>query len=155
MIQRMDLVFRKVDKENIREMRFIAEADSRIPLEYDPTYIFNESSIETRLEFYKNLSDDDFFEVVVKANEIVAFHIVKKIPYPPNFHIGNIITSWVHPDYRGQGFLAKLKTNAESWAKKSKLIFMQTNVHKDNVRMLNINEKNGFESAFICMRKRL
>jgi len=151
----MSLIFRTVNKENIKEMRFIAETDSRIPVEYDPTYIFTESSIDTRLEFYQQLSDDDFFEVVSDGDEIVAFHIVKKIPYPPTFHVGNIITSWVHPDHRGQGLLSKLKANAVSWAKKSEMIFMQTNVHKNNQRMLDINEKNGFESAYINMRKRL
>lgn len=151
----MDLTFRAVDKENIKEMRFIAEADSRIPAEYDTAYIFNESSIDARLEFYKQLSDDDFFEIVARGNEVIAFHIVKKTPYPPNIQIGNIVTSWVRPDHRGQGLLAQLKARAEAWAKKSELVFIQTNVHVKNSRMLEINERQGFEAAYICMRKRL
>lgn len=151
----MSLTFRPVNKEDMSEMRFIAEADSRIPVEYDSTYIFSESSIDSRLEFYRQLSNDDFFEVVALDDAIVAFHIVKKTPYPPNFHIGNIITLWVHPDYRGKSLAAQLKTRAETWAKKSGMIFIQTNVHKNNKRMLKMNESNGYEDVYISMRKRL
>lgn len=97
------------DVLNLKDATLIAEADSRIPAEYDPAYIFNESSIDARLEFYKQLSDDDFFEIVARGNEVIAFHIVKKTPYPPNIQIGNIVTSWVRPGRRNQNWsLCKL-----------------------------------------------
>jgi hypothetical protein len=57
--------------------------------------------------------------------------------------IGNIITLWVQPNFRNQGLAPGLKSRAEDWAKKGRMIFMQTNVHKDNKRMLKINESNG------------
>lgn len=152
----MNLVYRPVNNDDINELRFIAEADSRIPLECDPSYTFNDSSIHTRLEFYKDkISNEDFFEVVADSDSIVAFHIVKKTPYPPNFFIGNIISLWVHPNYRKQGLAAQLKSRAESWSKQDGMIFMQTNVHKDNSRMLKMNEDNGYEATYINLRKRL
>lgn len=152
----MDLIFRSVNFDNIPELRFIADADSRIPLEYDATYTLDESSIDSRFEFYKEkISTDDFFEVVEDTQSIVAFHIVKKIPYPPNFFVGNIISLWVHPDYRKRGLAAQLKSRAEKWAKQVGMIFMQTNVHKYNSRMLKMNEANGYEPTYINLRKKL
>lgn len=139
----------------MNEMRFIAEVDCRIPLEYDPDHTFAKSSIDSRLEFYYQLAADDFFEVVAHDKTIVAFHIVKKGPYPPDFQVGNIITLWVHPNYRGQQLAFQLKSRAEHWARHSGLILMQTSVHKDNQRMLQLNEESGYELAYLNMRKKL
>jgi GNAT superfamily N-acetyltransferase len=146
---------RPVDKESIKEMRFIAEMDSRIPLEYDSTYIFDDSSIDFRLQYYSKLKPDDFFEVIEYNTSIVAFHIVSKFPYPPNFFAGNISTLWVHPDHRNKGLAKELKSKAETWAKDQKLIFIQTNVSVNNKRMLKINESNNYKPSFINMRKDL
>jgi GNAT superfamily N-acetyltransferase len=151
----MSLIFRNVNKTDISELRFIGEADARIPLAYDPNYKFAETAIDTRLDYYSQLATDDFFEVVVNGDAVVAFHIVKKMPFPPNLQIGNIVSLWGHPDYRGQGMAAKLKTKAEEWGKKGGLAFMQTNVHKNNQRMLEMNQGNGYESAYILLRKKL
>lgn len=136
-------------------MRFIAEADSRIPLEFDPSYTFTDASVDGRVEFYQQLKADDFFEVAILGTDVVAFHIVMKAPYPPNFFMGNIITLWVHPAHRGTGLAAKLKSAAETWARKSGCVFMQTNVHRNNQRMMNLNEANGYSPTYICMRKKL
>lgn len=151
----MSFVFRTANKDDLNEMRFIAEVDSRIPLEYDSAYTFAESSIYSRLDYYKQLTSDDFFEVVLSENLVVGFHIVKKIPYPPNFHVGSIISLWVQPEHRGQGLAALMKSNAEKWARASGMIFMQTNVHKNNKRMLDINQSNGYEPTYLNLRKKL
>lgn len=151
----MSFIFRPANKEDLSEMRFIADADSRIPLDYDPSYQFSESSIDSRLDYYKQLASDDFFEVVTTNGSLIAFHIVKKIPYPPNFLVGNIISLWVHPDFRSKGLASELKNRAEKWAKKNGMIFMQTNVHKNNSRMLKMNQSNGYETEYFHLRKRL
>lgn len=147
--------YRKPKKENIPEMRLIAQVDSRIPLEFDSRYEWSEASIQARLDYYKQISVDDFFEMVLDGDKMIGFHIVRKTSYPPNHYIGNIVSLWVHSDYRGQGIASELKKHAETWAKKLKLIFMQTSVHKNNKRMIEINEANGYETAYLNMRKRL
>lgn len=151
----MNVAFRPVNMNDAKEVRFIAEADARIPLEYDSSHTFAESSIDARLDYYNQLATDDFFEVAIADKSVVAFHIVKKIPYPPNFHVGSIISLWVHPDYRNKGLAAQLKTRAEQWAKDRGMIFMQTNVHKSNSRMLAMNQSNGYETVYINLRKKL
>ena len=146
-------LIRSVNKENLIEMRFIAEKDSQIPLEYDPLFIFNESSIDSRLEFYSKLKEDDFFEVVLINDLIIGFHIVMKISYPANLFSGNIITLWVHPDYRGKGIAKELKRRANGWAKSHNLYQIQTSVSKNNTRMLKINQLDGYEEVSVNLRK--
>lgn len=151
----MTYQFRAVNKNDLWEMRFIAEADSRIPLEFDPNYQFETSSIDARLDYYHKLKDDDFFQVVAFEGKIIGFHIVGKIPYPPNFQVGNIVTLWIAPEFRSQGLAAQLKQQAEAWAQTQGLIFLQTNVHKNNTRMLEMNSQNGYDVAYLHLRKRL
>lgn len=147
--------YRKPRTENLTEMRLIGQVDSRIPLEFDPHYEWAEASIEARLEYYKQMTDQDFFEIVTDGEKMIGFHIVRKTAYPPHHFIGNIVSLWVHSDYRHQGIASELKKRAEAWAKKLKLIFMQTSVHKNNKRMIEINEENGYATTYINMRKRL
>lgn len=147
--------FRPVNKVDQQEMRIIAEADSRIPLEFDPIYKYSEASIDQRLEYYKQLKDDDFFEVIEHNGEVIGFHMVKKVVLPPNPAGGNVLSLWVHPDHRGKGLAAKMKTNAEAWARQAGLAFLQTNVHTNNKRMMKINQSNGYELAYINLRKTL
>lgn len=136
-------------------MRLVAEADSRIPLAFDPAYQFNATSIDKRLEYYASYGDDDFFEVALEGETIVGFHAIRIIPYPPSFRAGNISTLWVAPSARATGIARHLKQLGEAWARKSGLIFLQTNVHVRNQRMLEINQDAGYETDYFHMRKRL
>ena len=137
----MTIAYRKVDRENLEELKFVAEEDSRIPLLYDPEYTWNDLSTLARLEFYKHqISDQDYFEVAVFNDKIVGFHIVKKVPYPPDLFAGIIITLWVSPQARGEGIGTSLKLRGEKWAKDLSLACLQTGVHPNNPQMLSINE---------------
>ena len=140
---------------NENETRFVAEADSRIPLEYDPDYTFTAASIDQRLKYYQAFKSEDFFEVALDGDRVVGFHAVHIIPYPPDLKVGNIATLWVDPDYSGKGIAAQLKARAEIWGREHKLAFLQTNVHTNNKKMLAINQAAGFETAYIHLRKRL
>ena len=149
----MDLIYRNINKDDLSEVRIIAEIDARIPLGFDTSYNFTEAAVDSRFEYLTSVPNEDFFEVVTSRGAIVGFHLVKKIPYTPNFLIGSIITLWVHPDFRNIGIASKLKSRAEMWARENGLIFMQTNVHESNTRMLKINQSNGYIPAYINLRK--
>jgi len=151
----MEVSYRRIDFGNEAESRFVAEADSRIPLEYDSHYTFTATSIDQRLKYYQEFKADDFFDVAVDGERVVGFHAVHIIPYPPDLRVGNIATLWVAPDYRKKGIGHQLKTRAEIWGREKKLAFLQTNVHTNNKTMLAINEAAGFETAYINLRKRL
>ncbi len=151
----MDVFYRRVNYENLCELKLIAEADARIPLSYDPRYIFAEASITARLVFYKELTEDDFFEVAETGNAVVGFHVIRRIPYPPNLYVGSVISLWVHPEFRLQGIARNLKVRGEHWARSKGLVFLQTHVHVDNMRMLEVNRTNGYEVAYLNLRKPL
>jgi GNAT superfamily N-acetyltransferase len=147
--------FRRADLMSEAEMNFIAEMDSRIPLEYDSSYKFSESSIPERREYYEKFTAEDFFEVAVMDGKVVGFHLAHIIPYPGDVFIGNVATLWVDPACRGQGIAGELKARAEAWGREHRLVFLQTNVHRNNQRMLAINESLGFEVSYLNLRKRL
>ncbi|MFN8369063.1 MAG: hypothetical protein U0T83_00390 [Bacteriovoracaceae bacterium] len=48
-----------------------------------------------------------------------------------------------------------LKKNGENWARSKKLCHLDTSTHIKNVRMLEINQKQGFEILTYNMRKKL
>jgi GNAT superfamily N-acetyltransferase len=149
------LQYQRADFSNVTEMRFIAEADSRIPLEYDSHYTFTDASIDQRLKYYQDFKADDFFDVALDGSRVVGFHAVHIIPYPPDLSVGNIATLWVDPDYRKKGIAKQLKGRAENWGREKKLVFLQTNVHTNNKKMMAINQAAGFDTAYIHLRKRL
>lgn len=151
----MNLTYRKLDRINPAELRFVAEQDSKIPLQYDSEYSWNDKSIDNRLDYYKRISDDDFFEVAELDRKIIGFHLIHKAPYPPEFQIGIIATLWVDPNFRGKGIGSELKARGEKWARDRKLKFLQTGVHPSNVAMLDINKKSGFEIVQYSLRKKL
>lgn len=138
-------------------MIFVAEADSRIPLEFDPTLLWNPDSIAHRLDWYhKNIGEPDFFEVALEnSQKIVGFHIIRRIPFPPNLFAGTIVSLWVDPAVRGRGIARALKMRGEDWARSIGLDNLQTAVHRNNQTMLKINQKSGFLETQILMRKYL
>jgi GNAT superfamily N-acetyltransferase len=148
--------YRNINKDNADELKFVAEQDSRIPLQYDPSFPWNEDSITGRLNYFsKEIKDDDFFEVAVLENKVVGFHVVKKVPYAQDIFAGTIITLWTHPEFRGKGIATNLKLRAETWAKSQKLTYLLTNVHVKNPGMFSINKKLGFEVVQYSLRKPL
>ncbi len=149
------MIYRSVNKQDTKEMRFIAEVDSKIPLAYDRHFPWSEDSITDRLGYYANLNDDDHFEVAEFGSEIIGFHIIKAIPITSTFWAGSIVTLWVREGLRGKGIASNLKKRGEEWAKKRNLQQLQTTVHAQNKAMLAINEKSGFELSQYLLRKRL
>ncbi len=151
----MEISYRRADFTNNSELRIIGEVDARIPLAYDTGHVFAEASISARLDFYQQLAEDDFFDVATAGNDLIGFHIIRKTPYPPELFIGSIISLWVHPDYRGKGIAGNLKARGEYWARAKSLEFLQTQVHVQNQRMIEVNREHGYEVAYLNLRKQL
>ncbi len=151
----MDITYRIANPENETELRRIAEADARVPIDFDPSYAFEEGSISARLDFYQGLGKADFFEVAVLGPELIGLHIIRKTPHPPQLFIGSIISLWVHPEHRRRGIARTLKARGEQWARASGLVFLQTHVHVNNHRMLDVNRGQGYEVAYLQLRKPL
>jgi GNAT superfamily N-acetyltransferase len=153
---RVEIQYRSVNRDDLNELRFIAEKDSKIPKLYEAEFPWNEKSIDGRLELYNRLSaSEDFFEVALQNGKIIAFHIIKKAPFPPDLYMGLIITLWVEPEFRGKGVATAIKSRGERWAKTQGLDHLQTGVHATNSKMISINEKSGFQTFQFNMKKKL
>lgn len=152
----MNIQFRRADKENKEELHNIALIDSKIPLEFDTEFQWSEKSLDVTLSRYnKHLLENDFFEVALSDDKVVGFHIVKKVPYPPDTYAGAIFTLWTDPKFRGNGIATELKKRGEVWAKLEGCSLMVTNVHLNNTQMLNLNKIFGFGIVQHAMRKKL
>lgn len=95
------------------------------------------------------------FRPVTFQERIVGLHGANITPYPPDLKIATINTLWVDPEFRKMGIARALKVKVEAWARSQALAFIQTNVHKSNIKMLSLNESIGFETCYFTMRKRL
>ncbi|HXH30839.1 MAG TPA: GNAT family N-acetyltransferase [Bacteriovoracaceae bacterium] len=149
----MNHEIRDVNKSDASELLFIADIDSKIPLDYDPHYLWDESRVKTRLEYYGRLAPESFFEVVELDRKVIAFHILDKTPDESCGKVGNIVTLWVDPAYRERGFAQILKTRAEAWATAKGFVAIQTTVHKSNTKMMSFNQKLGYLETYVSMKK--
>jgi len=145
--------YRRAQIENDEEINFIAKIDNTIPAKFDSDFIINDKMNEDRAKFLKSCKEEDFFEVALDTqNKIVAFHLVKKIPYFDRF-AGRVDTLWVSPDHRQSGLASALKKRAEQWAITQGLDHLHTWVHSDNQKMISLNKKMGFKTVNYKMRK--
>lgn len=145
--------FRRAQINDDKEIKFIAEIDNTIPAKFDSDFIVTDKMNEDRVKFLKSCKDEDFFEVVLDSKKnIVAFHLVKKIPYFDRF-AGRIDTLWVSPAHRMNGLALSLKQRAEKWALTQDLDHLHTWTHSDNKRMISLNKKIGYRIVNYKMRK--
>ena len=148
------ILYRDVNRDSESELRFIADHDSRVPLDFDPEYRVTEASIQDRMKFYRRVvKAGDFFLAAVSEYTVVGFHLIIKRAHPPDLFAGDIIALWTDPNYRGRGIATELKRRGESWALGSEITYLFTGVHPMNAAMLAINSREGFVTNQLNMRK--
>lgn len=137
-------------------MQDIAAIDMTIPALFDSMFVVNEKTISERLQQLMKCKDDDYFEVVVNADQqIVGYHFLNKYKTPHGLIAADIQTLWVAPEYRKQGIATALKQRGESWAREQKLNHISTFVNGKNASMLALNESFEFELVGYKLRKNL
>ncbi len=58
----MRVKYRPVNRQDLTELRALAEIDSKIPAEFEPGFRWNKDSVQARLElFTTQLDANDFF----------------------------------------------------------------------------------------------
>lgn len=130
----------------------IARIDNEIPTAFDPDHVPDDNMLLGRLDHYSKFKESDFFQAVFEGEKLIAFHMAHSMG---NGEIGRILTLWVHSSYRNCGLGKKLKELGIDWARSQKISILYTSVHPKNKRMLDINEKNGFEIQAIEMKLKL
>lgn len=149
----MSTEFRWVDGRTLdaAELGRIAEIDNQIPAEFDSTWVPDAAANKKRVEYFQQLSAEEFFRVVYRKDEIVGFHVIRKAGEA----VAHISTLWVHPDCRNSGLGRALKEAGIAWAKAGGFKFLQTGVHVANKRMTEINLANGFKPHSVVYRLEL
>lgn len=66
-----------------------------------------------------------------------------------------ILSLYVAPDHRHQNIATQLKLMLEDWCKANGIYRIKTTVHSTNVKMLQLNEKMGYEAKMVHMEKKL
>jgi len=152
-----DIEFRTLDYSDDVEMRTYLRLFWDVPLEHNE--YFTRRSDEFLADYMETARrtetpDNTFPGIALHGNEIVGLHIVRR--FEEWEQIGaHIVVLWVHPDYRGIGIARKFKADGESWALSVGAMFMNSNIHPGNHRMLEIAEQSGFSLFRYNMRKRL
>lgn len=151
----MDITYRRVHLNDAIEMQEIAAIDATVPALFDNKFKVNEESISRSLQQLMKCTSDDFFDVAVISEKIIAFHFMNQFKSTHGMMAANIQTIWVHPDFRKQGIAKELKDRGEKWAKEHKLDHISTFVHGKNSAMLALNEDLGYELVGYNLRKQL
>jgi GNAT superfamily N-acetyltransferase len=134
------------------DLRLVARIDSDIPALYDKTHPpVTPEIIEDRYRYLKDNLHQGLFQVAFHQEKLIGFHILQ----PRGFKTLIVTTLWVDPNYRKRGLGKKMKEDGVEWAKKQGMIYISTTVSKYNSRMLEINQKNGFEVTSYQMRLKL
>ena len=148
----MNITYGTFDQLTDEQLKHIAKIDSEIPIELDPLYRWTPECAQERFDYFKKL--EGLRLVVLNNDQIIGFHVLYLID-KAFAKISNISTFWIHPDFRQQGIGKKLKQMGEEWSRENNCDYIQTNVHRLNDRMIQINEDAGFQVTYLNMRKHL
>ncbi len=88
------------------------------------------------------------------GEKLIGFHALKLID-EESVRFAHIGTFWVHGEHQKQGIGKGVKMMGEEWAREKKCDFIQTGVNFTNERMLEINNKAGYEVFSQILRKKL
>ena len=144
----------KTGQELIAEQLYeIAFIDNSIPLLYQDDFIVTDDLNQKRTEYYKDIILKGYFKAAYHDGKLVGFHAIKLMEQDVIF--AHIATFWVHSDHQRTGIGRQLKMQGEEWARTMNCRYIQTSVHLNNPRMLEINEKAGYKVISQIMQKTL
>lgn len=131
----------------------VAQIHERIPLTWDPSKSISEDKIYyTAQKMISSYPNQIFIIVENEFKKIVGFHWVKG-----DLNEARVLSTWVDPNYRGQGLASKLKSEGENLIRQ-KFSLVTSKVHKKNKRMIKLNLKFGYfpveeKTDFILFKK--
>ena len=149
--------FRRINLSNDAEIRNIAEIDSAIPSKFDSDFPNDEKIILEKIHYFKNaILADDFFELAVDPDEnLLGFHIIKKVDQHNGITVGSIYSLWVDPKVRKRGIGTALKNAGVNWAKEMNLDHLFTWINPVNAASVTLNKKLGYEVVSYKMKLKL
>lgn len=77
------------------------------------------------------------------------------VHYETQLNVVQIEVLYVKPKYRKQGIATHLKKEVERWAKMKGAISIESTVNKENIQMIQLNERLGYQTSHLKMSKKL
>jgi len=147
------IVFKTSNGLTADQLYEIAVIDNSIPPLYQDDFAVTDELNQKRTEYYKDIILKGFFNAAFHDGMLVGFHAIKLMEQDVIFV--HIATFWVHSDFQRTGIGRQLKIQGEEWARSMNCRYIQTSVHMNNPRMLEINEKAGYKVISQNMQKSL
>lgn len=147
---------RIVNENNLQELNFIAKIHEELPMGWINDYIVDPNDIEQTFHrlIKKQHEHAIFCGIIENKNKIVSFLWAELSEKNPS--VLDIMSLWTDLEYRRQGLATKLKVELEKWAKKQQGIKeIHTTVSKKNEKMVELNEKLGYETSYYRMIKQV
>ncbi|WP_164993388.1 GNAT family N-acetyltransferase [Macrococcus sp. DPC7161] len=138
-------------KNNDKVIKQIAHIHEHIPYQYDQNYETNALEIALRIESMKLLLayNDEIFYVTDGDDNEHAPRIIAYIWYTIDCNKNEtfiyIKSTYVHPDYRQQGYATLLKDSVKNVAIQKGINRIESKVHKNNISMRQLNLKLGYK----------
>lgn len=138
-----------------KELLKIAEWHNLTPMLWNPNYKVNDAILKETIERIAKTNQDDLFITLARTyqNAICGFVWAYKQDKPENSAM--IKSLYVDERYRNLGIATQLKVLLEKWCVEKGLNIIQTTVHFKNKKMINLNEKLGYEAGMVLMSKSL
>ena len=134
----------------------VAKLHCEYPAEWQSDYFYSAHTLKKTVDDLQKAGLHRKRVILAKCQEgrILGLHWLQY--HPDNeARTGEILSLWVHPDYRGKGIAKKMKKIGEQWLREMGAQKIRTKVHIENGRMLTINKKLGYAVAVIGMEKHL
>ncbi|MCS5348385.1 GNAT family N-acetyltransferase [Staphylococcus aureus] len=142
-------VLNKNERDYIHQ---IANIHETLLAETESGYQFTSLSVALRFEMICSRLEysNDKIYIVENDTQLCAFiwgH------FNSEKQIVNIELLYVEPQFRNRGLATRLKCGIENWAKSIKAKQIISTVHKDNMAMISLNKRLGYQPSHVKMYK--
>lgn len=152
----MSKIVRILNEHDLQELKFIADVHEQLPAGWIAKYEVNQEDIDKTFHrlITKQHANRIFCAIIEHEQKIISY-IWAEISEKSQAVV-DIMSLWTDEDYRRQGVATVLKIELEKWAKLQPNVKMiNTMVSKKNSKMIELNEKLGYEINYYRMTKQL
>lgn len=152
-----DIRFRPADLFNYDELKTIALIHESAPQNWIENYKIEEKNIQRRVDYLygKNNLIEIYVDIAVNnLGSIIGLHWIDILENNGD-RFCQIMSLYVGPEYRKQGFATMLKKRGENWAKNNGFNCLRTNISYRNENIMGLNLKLGYQVESLKMIKYL
>lgn len=152
-----EIEFRTLDFGNTEETWTYFRTFWNLPLKFNEYFTpRSDSFVNEWIESARKPEEQavTFLGIALHGQTMRGLHILRRFEEYEQIGV-HIAGLWVHPEYRGMGIARAMKKRGEEWARAVGATFINTNIQRENQRMLSIAEAAGFSLFRYNFRKRL